>query len=95
MVSGDLRITDNNKLKETLHGGTKITPDLFSSLKSCKENRCDKNGIYKHRKKMFFIKDFFSKCGQISRKLGIWSKLLKKSLMENFILCAVISKISE
>ena len=27
---------------------------------------------------------------QICRKLGIWSHLLKKSLMENFIFCAVL-----
>ena len=33
----------------------------------------------------FFIKDFFSKCDQIGRKLHIWSHLLKKSLTENFI----------
>ena len=31
------------------------------------------------------IKDFFSKCDQICRTLRIWSHLLKKSLMENFI----------
>ena len=37
----------------------------------------------------FSIKDFFSKCDQIRRELWIWSHLLKKSLMENFILCAV------
>ena len=37
----------------------------------------------------FSIKDFFSKCDQIHRKLGIWLHLLKKSLMENFIFCAV------
>ena len=37
----------------------------------------------------FSIKDLFSKCDQIYRKLKIWSHLLKKSLMENFILCAV------
>ena len=38
----------------------------------------------------FSVKDFFSKCDQISRKLWIWSHLLKKSLMENFIfLCSV------
>ena len=36
------------------------------------------------------IKDFLSKCDQISRKLRIWSHLLKKSLMENFIFCARI-----
>ena len=37
----------------------------------------------------FSIKDLFSKCGQIRRKLRIWLHLLKKSLMENFIFCAV------
>ena len=35
------------------------------------------------------IKDFFSKCDQIRRKLRIWSHLLKKSLMENFNFCTV------
>ena len=35
------------------------------------------------------IKNFFSKCKQICRKLRIWSHLLKKSLMENFIFCPV------
>ena len=34
--------------------------------------------------------DFFSKCYQIRKKLRIWSHLLKKSLMENFIFCAVV-----
>ena len=33
----------------------------------------------------FSIKDFFSKCEQIRRFLRIWSHLLKKFLMENFI----------
>ena len=37
------------------------------------------------------IKDFFSKCDQIRRKLPIWSHLLKKFVMENFIFCAVLS----
>ena len=40
------------------------------------------------QKMMFFIKDFFSKCNQIRRKLRIWSHLLKKSFMENFIFSA-------
>ena len=39
----------------------------------------------------FFIKGFFSKFYQICRKLRIWPHLLKKSLMENFIFCAVIA----
>ena len=37
----------------------------------------------------FSIKDVISKCDQIRRKLWIWSHLLKKSLMENLIFCAV------
>ena len=37
----------------------------------------------------FSIKDFLSKCDQIRRKLWICSHLLKKSLIENFIFCAV------
>ena len=41
------------------------------------------------QKVKFSIKDFFSKCDQIRRKLRIWSYFLKKSLLENFIFCAV------
>ena len=37
------------------------------------------------------IKDFFSKCDQICSFLQIWSNLLKKSLMENFIFCVVLN----
>ena len=45
----------------------------------------------KHCTKMkFSIKDFFNKCDQIRRKLRIWSHLLKKSLMENFMFCAAL-----
>ena len=40
------------------------------------------------QKMKFSIKDFFKKCDQIRRKLRIWSHLLKKTLMENFIFCA-------
>ena len=36
------------------------------------------------QKMIFSIKDFLSKCDQI------WSHLLKKSLMKNFIFCAVL-----
>ena len=46
------------------------------------------------QKLKIFIKDFFSKFDQIRRKLRIWSHLLKKSLMENIIFCAVILSIS-
>ena len=37
------------------------------------------------QKMKFSSKDFFSKCDQIHSFLGIWSHLLKKSLLENFI----------
>ena len=45
----------------------------------------DKKWIFPH---------FFSKSDQIRRKLRIWSHLLKKSLMENFIFCAVLVIVS-
>ena len=38
---------------------------------------------------MFSIKDFFSNCDQIRRFLPVWSHLVNKSIMENFIFCAV------
>ena len=41
------------------------------------------------QKTKFSIKGFFSKCDQIGSLLRVWSHLLKKSLMENFIFCAV------
>ena len=39
----------------------------------------------------FSVKDFFSKCDQVRRKLRIWSHLLNKCLMKNFIFCDVIA----
>ena len=41
------------------------------------------------------VKEFFSKCDQISSFLRIWSHLSKKSLMENFIFCAVQMEIGK
>ena len=41
------------------------------------------------QKMKFSIKDFFSKCDQIRWNVRVWSHLLKKPLMENFIFCAV------
>ena len=40
------------------------------------------------QKMTFSIKEFFSKCDQIGRKLRIWSHLLKKSL-NGKLFCAV------
>ena len=63
--------------------------------KDCK--KCEKNEYGRFSRSAqhcttnkFSIKDFFGKCDQIRRKLQIWSRLLRKSLMENFIfLCCV------
>ena len=55
--------------------------DTSSVLKMKKENTA--------QKRKFSIKNFFSKCYQIREKLRIWSHLLKKSLMENFIFCTL------
>ena len=41
------------------------------------------------QKMKFSIKDFLCICDQIRSFFRIWSHLLKKSLMENFIFCAV------
>ena len=50
---------------------------------------------YTAQKLKFSIKDFFSKYDQIRSLLRIWSYLLKKSLMEDFICCAVLVACSE
>ena len=48
------------------------------------------NGCFSTAQKMkFSIKDFLSKRDKIRSFLRIWSYLLKKSLIENFIFCAV------
>ena len=54
--------------------------------------------IFTAQKMKFSIKDLFSnKCDQICSYLWIWSNLLKKFLMENFIFCAVfiVKKLTE
>ena len=44
------------------------------------------------QKMKFSIRNFFFKCDQIRSFLMIWSHSLKKSLMENFIFCALSNK---
>ena len=41
------------------------------------------------------IKNFSSKSDQIRKKLRIWSHLMKKSLMQNFIFCTVLQLVYE
>ena len=45
---------------------------------------------YTAQKMKFPIKNFFSKCDQIRSKLRIWSHLMKKSLMGNFIFLVIL-----
>ena len=52
---------------------------------------CDEQHVHCSEKK-FSIKDFFSKFDQIRSFLHIWSDLLKKSLMGNFIFYAMMSE---
>ena len=47
------------------------------------------NKLYTAQKMKFSIKDFSSKYDQMRSFLRIWSHLLEKYLMENFIFCAV------
>ena len=49
--------------------------------------------LFPAQKMKFSIKDLFSKCDQIRNFLRIWSHLMKKSLMENFIFSAVVTGI--
>ena len=47
------------------------------------------------QKMKFSIKDFLSKCNRIHSFLRIWSHLLRKSLMQNLIFCAMQFVLSE
>ena len=49
--------------------------------------------IFTAQKMKISFKDFFIKCYQIHSFLRIWSHLLKESLMQNFIFCAVFMRI--
>ena len=62
---------------------------MFSSQKTSLMTGISMMKTSLHKKMKFSIKDFFSKCDQIPRELRIWLHLLNKSLMENFIFCAV------
>ena len=77
----------------------KIAHSVWRSLVIKRANRStsDENiyhkgesNLYTTQKMKFSIQDFFIKSDQIRGKLRTWSHLLKKSLMENFIFCAVL-----
>ena len=84
-----------------------LTLNIFHSLFYCyyrwiPKNKCRfglRNRSFKQfvsincaQKMKFSIKHFFSNCDQIRSFLRIWSYLLKKSIMENLIFCAVCEK---
>ena len=66
---------------------------LFQQILVSDSHKTVKNIRFQNKvtalKMKFFIKDFFSKSVQIRSFLRIWSHLLEKFLMENFIFCAV------
>ena len=68
-----------------------LSGNLISPLRKVYKNTGFQlySGMLTAQKMKLFIKNFFSKCDQIRRELPIWSHLVKKSLMENFIFCAV------
>ena len=61
---------------------TQLLPVIMEILDALKK-------AFTAQKMKFSTKDFFSKCNQIRSFLQIWSHLLKKSLMKNFIFSAV------
>ena len=71
-----------------------ILPDIIRKSMVSDDSKGNRIPVFSSnttaQKTKFSIKDFFSKCDKIRWKLRIWSHLLKKSLMENFIFCAVI-----
>ena len=71
----------NEHEKNTVHWGF-LPLHIIATFKSLT--------TFTARKMKFSINDFFSKYDHIRSKLRIWSHLLKKSLMENFIFCAVL-----
>ena len=65
------------------------TKPIFELFKSCKKRVENVTA----QKMKLSIKNLFGKSDQIRSFLRIWSYLLKKSLMENFIFSATSAKI--
>ena len=86
-----------NNCKKTIFGNFWILFFSFSNGKEIMELQRSISdlakyiwGSYTAQKMKFSIQNFFSKFDRIRSFLLIWSHLLKKSLMENFIFCAVL-----
>ena len=68
---------------------TKWCKTLPINISALKDKVSNNFMCHTAQKMKFSIKDFCNKCHQTSSFLQIWSHLLKKSLMESFIFCAV------
>ena len=82
------KLNDNTFYKATIG----VNFNFIVTLWSCKHMHVNYMLILQTHiaeKMKFSIKDFFRKCDQIRGKLWPWPQLLKKSLMENFIFCAM------
>ena len=60
-------------------------------LKDSWTGRINKTFPNTAQKEKFSIIDFFSKCDQTRWKLRIWSHLLKKSFMDNFVFLSSVT----
>ena len=67
-----------------LYFSSSYTNELVNYDRKFIDEKPDHNFVTTQKMK-FSIKDFFSECEQIQSLLRIWSHLLKKSLIENFI----------
>ena len=76
--------------KKRSSGFDSIQVNVVKPVYDLVKNSFMKIFIYTAQKMKFSIKDFFSKCDQIRSFQRIRLHLLKKSLMENFIFCAVL-----
>ena len=77
-------------LREIGHFQAPITQDLLLFGQKNLDAAIDTCRKINVQKMKFSITDIFSKCDQIRGFLRIWSHLLKKPVMENFIFCAVL-----
>ena len=71
---------------------------IFQVLSDAKRSRTwserwTLNSLHCIKDEIFHFKDFFSKCDHIRRNLRILSHLLKKSLRESLIFCAVLASV--
>ena len=68
----------------------------FQNLSECRKkfHKCEMKIVrcnyYTAQNIKFSMKDFLSTCDPIRSFLRIWSHLMNKSLMENFIFCSVL-----